>query len=54
MKKEKEIIDAIIKVKRAAREQGIQINEISLAGFWFDSFEMLPEDYKLLGINITK
>ena len=53
MKKEKEILKSIIKLKQVAKEQGIDIKEISLMGFWFEEFEMLPEDYKLLGIKIV-
>jgi hypothetical protein len=51
MKKEKELIKAIITLKRCAREQGLILNSISLLGFWFSApTEFAPD--KLLGIEI--
>jgi hypothetical protein len=51
MKKEKELIDSLIKLHRVANEQGIIIKEIGLRGFWYSTpTEVAPD--KLLGMNI--
>ena len=39
-------------VRKAAHEQGVLIEEISLMNFWFTGPEMIPRNYKLLGIKI--
>lgn len=52
MKKEKELIESMIKIKQVAAEQGIIIKEVSLPSFWLNWRETPPE--KLLGINISK
>lgn len=53
MNKEKEIIVALMKVIKTSKEQGIKIKEVSLYDFWFEDFEIVPKDYKLLGIKIS-
>ena len=52
MKKEKELLNALVDLMRLAAEKGIVIEEISLMNFWKNEFEPTPD--KLLGIKILK
>jgi len=54
IKKQKELVLALLKIKKFSQCYGIRIDSISLAPFWFsDEFESLYCPNKLLGIKIS-
>jgi hypothetical protein len=54
IKKQKELVGALLKIRKLSQCYGVRIDSISVAPFWFsDVFESLYCPNELLGIKIS-